>query len=281
MDIQIFEYNGNSISFGKEGNVMVNATEMAKPFGKRCNDFLSTKQTNELINSLSAKTGIPATGLVTVNQGGNNQGTWMHEDLALVFAQWLSPDFYLWCNDRIKELLQYGMTATQPTLEQMINNPDLVISLATQLKNERDEKQRLQAQAEQQQVTIELQSKELTKTAPKVSYYDNHLQSVNTQTSTQAAKQIGMDAEKLHKKLKEIGIIYRQSGQWMLHVPYSTWGLHSTRTQTYTRSDGSVGTSVYTVWTTKGVRFIIALYENGWDVKKAVKQIKGEMNPAA
>lgn len=281
MDIQIFEYNGNSISFGKEGNVMVNATEMAKPFGKRCNDFLSTKQTNELINSLSAKTGIPATGLVTVNQGGNNQGTWMHEDLALVFAQWLSPDFYLWCNDRIKELLQYGMTATQPTLEQMINNPDLVISLATQLKNERDEKQRLQAQAEQQQVTIELQSKELTKTAPKVSYYDNHLQSVNTQTSTQAAKQIGMDAEKLHKKLKEIGIIYRQSGQWMLHVPYSTWGLHSTRTQTYTRSDGSVGTSVYTVWTTKGVRFIIALYENGWDVKKAVKQIKGEMNPDA
>lgn len=281
MDIQIFEYNGNSISFGKEGNVMVNATEMAKPFGKRCNDFLSTKQTNELINSLSAKTGIPATGLVTVNQGGNNQGTWMHEDLALVFAQWLSPDFYLWCNDRIKELLQYGMTATQPTLEQMINNPDLVISLATQLKNEREEKQRLQAQAEQQQVTIELQSKELTKTAPKVSYYDNHLQSVNTQTSTQAAKQIGMDAEKLHKKLKEIGIIYRQSGQWMLHVPYSTWGLHSTRTQTYTRSDGSVGTSVYTVWTTKGVRFIIALYENGWDVKKAVKQIKGEMNPAA
>lgn len=127
---------------------------MAKPFGKRCNDFLSTKQTKELISSLSAKTGIPATGLVTVNQGGNNQGTWMHEDLALVFAQWLSPDFYLWCNDRIKELLQYGMTATQPTLEQMINNPDLVISLATQLKSEREEKQRL---------ALEVQKKEQEK----------------------------------------------------------------------------------------------------------------------
>lgn len=140
---QIFQYNGSPITFQKGDSVMVNATEMAKPFGKRCNDFLSTKQTKELISSLSAKTGISATGLVTVNQGGNNQGTWMHEDLALVFAQWLSPDFYLWCNDRIKELLQYGMTATQPTLEQMINNPDLVISLATQLKSEREEKQRL------------------------------------------------------------------------------------------------------------------------------------------
>ena len=140
---QIFQYNGSSITFQKGDNVMVNATEMAKPFNKRPNDFLILKSTNELTNSLSAKTGIPVTDLVIVNQGGNNQGTWMHEDLALVFAQWLSPDFYLWCNDRIKELLQYGMTATQPTLEQMINNPDLVISLATQLKNEREEKQRM------------------------------------------------------------------------------------------------------------------------------------------
>lgn len=151
---QIFQYNGSPITFQKGDSVMVNATEMAKPFRKRCNDFLSTKQTKELISSLSAKTGISATGLVTVNQGGNNQGTWMHEDLALVFAQWLSPDFYLWCNDRIKELLQYGMTATQPTLEQMINNPDLVISLATQLKSEREEKQRL---------ALEVQKKEQEK----------------------------------------------------------------------------------------------------------------------
>ena len=140
---QIFQYNGSSITFQKGDNVMVNATEMAKPFNKRPNDFLILKSTNELTNSLSAKTGIPVTDLVIVNQGGNNQGTWIHEDLALVFAQWLSPDFYLWCNDRIKELLQYGMTATQPTLEQMINNPDLVISLATQLKSEREEKQRM------------------------------------------------------------------------------------------------------------------------------------------
>lgn len=61
---QIFQYNGSPITFQKGDSVMVNATEMAKPFGKRCNDFLSTKQTKELISSLSAKTGISATGLV-------------------------------------------------------------------------------------------------------------------------------------------------------------------------------------------------------------------------
>lgn len=156
----------------------------------------------------------------------------------------------------------------------------LTIAQATLAKREERLKQ-LEAQAEQQQVTIEIQTEEIKKAAPKVSYYDNHLQSVNTLTSTQVAKQIGMDAEKLHRKMKEIGILYKQSGQWLLYSPFSTWGLHATRTQTYTRNDGSIGTSVYTVWTTKGIRFIHALNECGWNVKKAIKQIKGEFEPAA
>lgn len=207
---QIFQYNGSPITFYKGDSVMVNATEMAKPFGKRCNDFLSTKQTKELISSLSAKTGISATDLVTVNQGGNNQGTWMHEDLALVFAQWLSPDFYLWCNDRIKELLKYGMTATQPTLEQMINNPDLVISLATQLKNEREEKARLQAQAEQQQKIIEQKDAKIAKIQPKADFADKAFAMEGKCDIGQAAKILGLPFGRntLFKKLRELGVFF-------------------------------------------------------------------------
>lgn len=257
---------------------MINATEMAKPFGKNAGHWMRNQSTQEFINELAALRNCKGSDLVQIENG---IGCWMHEDVAMEFARWLSPAFAIWCNDRIKELLTIGITATQPTLEQMIDNPDLVIHLATQLKQEREEKAKLEAQTEQQQATIKIQTEEIKKSAPKVSYYDNHLQSVNTLTSTQVAKQIGMDAEKLHRKMKEIGILYKQSGQWILHAPYSTWGLHSTRTQTYTRSDGSTGTSVYTVWTTKGVRFIIALYENEWNVKKAIKQIKSEVNPAA
>ena len=200
---QTFQYNGSPITFQKGDSVMVNATEMAKPFGKRCNDFLSTKQTNELINSLSIKTGISATGLVIVNQGGNNQGTWMHEDLALIFAQWLSPDFYLWCNDRIKELLQYGMTATQPTLEQMINNPDLVISLATQLKSEREEKVRL----EQEKKRLEDKT---AKQEPYVSFVKTAFKADGKVDIGQAAKILGLPFGRntLFKKLKEAGVFF-------------------------------------------------------------------------
>lgn len=189
-----------------------------------------------------------------------------------------ADEFESWIfDDIVPSVINTGSYSVQPQLPNFNNPAEAARAWADQY----EKNQTLALEVQQQQETIELQQQELTQSAPKVSYYDNHLQSVNTQTSTQVAKQIGMDAEKLHKKLKEIGIIYRQSGQWILHAPYSTWGMHSTRTQTYTRSDGSIGTSVYTVWTQRGVRFIIALYENGWNVKKAIKQIKGELNPAA
>uniref|UniRef100_UPI00402849EB phage antirepressor KilAC domain-containing protein n=1 Tax=Phocaeicola dorei TaxID=357276 RepID=UPI00402849EB len=279
---QIFQYNGSPITFQKGDSVMVNATEMAKPFGKLVGDWLRLKTTTEFVDALSTDMQIPISALIQVVKGGNGeQGTWMHEDVALEFARWLSPAFAIWCNKRIKELLQYGMTATQPTLEQMINNPDLVISLATQLKNEREEKQRLQAQAEQQQTIIELQEKEIKQAAPKVNYYDNHLLSTNALTTTQIAKEIGLTAEKLNSKLKELGVQFKQSGQWLLKAPYSSWGMHETRTSVHSCETGDVYTHMYTVWTQRGRRFIIALYENRWDIKKAIKQIKGELNPAA
>ena len=90
------------------------------------------------------------------------------------------------------------------------------------------------------------------------------------------AKERGMDAEKLNRKLKDAGVIYRLSGQWIVKQPYASWGLHKTRTQTYTRSDGSLGTNTYLVWTQKGKMFILALIDNGYNVKSAIRQIKGE-----
>jgi Fe2+ transport system protein B len=42
---------------------------MAKPFGKRPANWLTIGQAQELITSLSAKTGIPVLELVAVNQG--------------------------------------------------------------------------------------------------------------------------------------------------------------------------------------------------------------------
>ena len=263
-------------------------------YGTAENPLFLTKEIADIIE-YSASNSSKLTNLVDkdekvrniITTPGGNQEVWLltEDGLYEVLFQSRKP-IAKHFKKGVKQILHevrttggYISTTPNDTPEEIMARA-LTIAQATLAKREERLKQ-LEAQTEQQQATIEIQTEEIKKAAPKVSYYDNHLQSVNTQTSTQVAKQIGMDAEKLHKKLKEIGIIYRQSGQWILHAPYSTWGMHSTRTQTYTRSDGSTGTSVYTVWTTKGVRFIIALYENDWNVKKAIKQIKGELNSAA
>ncbi|WP_221661871.1 phage antirepressor KilAC domain-containing protein [Bacteroides faecis] len=275
---QIFQYNGSPITFQKGDSVMVNATEMAKPFGKLAKDWLSNKSTKEFLSTLSSVRTIPLTALVEIKQGGNKeQGTWMHEDVALEFARWLSPAFAIWCNDRIKELLTTGSASLQPQLPNFNNPAEAARAWADQY----EKNQTLALEVQQQQATIELQEKEIKQAAPKVNYYDTHLQSVNTLTTTQVAKEIGMNAEKLNSKLKELGIQYKQSDQWLLKAPYDRWGMHDVRTNIFTSERGNTHTNTYTVWTQRGRRFIIALYENDWDVKKAIKQIKGEMNSAA
>lgn len=164
-----FSYNGNDVLFDTRDDVMVNATQLAKIYGKRPNDYLSLPATNQLINAITRKYGISENQLVISKVGSshNGGGTWMHRLIVVDFCQWLDIDLKLWCTEKLDELMRYGMTATQPTLEQMIDNPDLVIHLATQLKQEREERAKLEAQTEQQQATIKIQTEEIKKSAPK------------------------------------------------------------------------------------------------------------------
>jgi hypothetical protein len=48
-----FNYNGNPVSYAINGLIMVNATEMAKPFGKQPADWLKTQRVKEFLDVLS------------------------------------------------------------------------------------------------------------------------------------------------------------------------------------------------------------------------------------
>lgn len=255
MNAQIFQYNGNPVTFQLgNGDLRVNATEMAKPFDKRPIDYLRLPSTNELIKAKVRKSHIDGNQLVRTERGGSNPGTWFHEDIALDFAQWLSVDFRLWCNDRIKELLRHGITATQPTIEKIIDDPDNAIKLLTALKEERAARQRL---AEQN----ELHKQQLQIAAPKVQYYNEVLMSNSTYTANQVAKELGMSAITLNRKLRERGVQYLQNGQWLLYSKYQGKGYTKTHTHPYVRSDGSMGTAMQTVWTEAGRLFIHSLFK--------------------
>lgn len=110
--IKIFSYNGSPISFDNGETRMVNATEMAKPFGKRVNDWFALTSTKEFMNVLETTRN---NGSLVKTVEGRNGGTWMHEDVALEFARWLSPAFSIWCNDRIKELIVNGSVSFRAT----------------------------------------------------------------------------------------------------------------------------------------------------------------------
>lgn len=120
--VQTFNYNGNNITFVTGQGIKVNATEMAKPFGKRPVDWLRFQQSQEFITALSNVGNHTFADLVQVKQGSalNGGGTWMHEDVALEFARWLSPAFAIWCNRRIKELLT---APQQPAGEKLLPPP--------------------------------------------------------------------------------------------------------------------------------------------------------------
>ena len=134
----------------------------------------------------------------------------------------------------------------------------------------------LETQTEQQAETINLQKKELTVAAPKAEYYDNTLASTTCITTTQVADDLHITARSLNAKLKELGIIYSQSGQWHLKMPYKGWNLAGTRTYNYQSSNGEISTSTTLVWNQRGKRFIIALYGNDFNVKQAIAEINGE-----
>lgn len=104
--VEVMEFHGNRIAFEEiNGKMMVNATQMAKPFGKTPKDWLRTQQANDLLQAMSARLKCLPTDLKVVRNGGANYGTFFQEDIALIFAQWLNPDFYIACNFKLKELL--------------------------------------------------------------------------------------------------------------------------------------------------------------------------------
>ena len=126
------------VSFLVRGDVWVNATEMAKGFGKKPYEWLRLPSTKEYIAALeedfqtagksltasydgdksSAGKSLTASyDLIRTEVGGSHSGTWMHEDVAIEFARWLSPKFSIACNRIIKMLFREGHIDIRPMLE--------------------------------------------------------------------------------------------------------------------------------------------------------------------
>jgi len=134
------------------------------------------------------------------------------------------------------------------------DTPEEIMARAIMVAQETIKKKEQRISMLEQQT--ELQSEQLKQVAPKVAYYDTAMSSTGTYTATQIGKEYGWGGETLNRKLKEIGVQYKQNGQWLLYAKYDGKGYTKSIPRTYTKSDGTTGTQMQTVWTEKGRLFI-------------------------
>ena len=103
---------------------------------------------------------------------------------------------------------------------------------------------------------VKRRDEEIARLKPRANYADSVLDAINCITTTQLAKELGMSAQELNRRLCEMRIQYWQSGQYMLYAPYARMGLAKSRTHKHTLKHGMVITEMYLVWTERGREFI-------------------------
>lgn len=138
-------------------------------------------------------------------------------------------------------------------VEKEFNSPERIMARALQIADNTI-KSLTQENTIQKQLIGELK--------PKADYTDRILKSKSLVTTTQIAKDYGMSATALNRKLHELGIQYKQSGQWLLYSEHHAKGYTHSETIEFTNSKGLIQTTMHTKWTQKGRLFLYDLLKD-------------------
>ncbi|MDT1958439.1 phage antirepressor [Carnobacterium divergens] len=153
--------------------------------------------------------------------------------------------FQDWVYEQVlPSIRKHGMYAT----DELLDNPDLLIEVATKLKEERT----LRLVAEQRVAEYE----------PRISYLDSILQSTDTVAITQIAADYGLSAMAMNKKLHELKVQHKVSGQWILYTKHQREGYTKSHTVKVPKADGTEKVVMNTKWTQKGRLFIYELLKD-------------------
>lgn len=272
--LRVFKYDDNDVTFkDKNGVKMVNATQMAKVFGKEIKHWSENQSTTEFVLTLAESRGIEPQreytnllkisevgktetlninslaklypSLISVVRGGlGEQGTWLQEDVAIEFARWLSPKFAIWCNDRIKEL---------------INNGSVSMSEDEQIRNAMDI---LNRRVEESQMRLSAANSTISEMRSDYDYMENMVRCDGTYGFNWIAKDLGMrSAKALVDKLISNRIVYRQSKTLLPYAAYSDKGYFVKKSRNYPNRDGEICEAFDTRITEKGRMFLHGIFD--------------------
>ncbi|WP_144488831.1 phage antirepressor KilAC domain-containing protein [Bacillus thuringiensis] len=193
--------------------------------------------------------------VINIHTPGGSQDTWginesglyslimtSRKPQAKAFKKWVTSEV-------LPSIRKHGAYMTPNTINALLQDPDLIIGLASQLKQEQQARQ----VAEQKNLML---TQQIAENASKITYLDQILQSQDTVTVSQVAADYGLSAMRLNKILKEEKIQYKVNDQWLLYSKHQNKGYTKSKTVDVTHSDGSRSVKMNTRWTQKGRIFI-------------------------
>lgn len=154
------------------------------------------------------------------------------------FKRWVTSEV-------LPAIRKHGGYLTPEKVEEALLNPDTIIQLATQLKEERTGR----LIAEQKIAEYE----------PKISYLDSILSSTDSVTISQIAADYGMSPQQMNKLLHKLGIQKKVGNQWLLCKKHMNQGYTKSHTTEIPKADGGTKIVMNTKWTQKGRLFIYEL----------------------
>ena len=154
------------------------------------------------------------------------------------FKQWVTSEV-------LPSIRKHGVYA----IDELLANPDMLISALQELKAEREKIKTLEQD-------IAVKNQQIMEMKPKASYYDVVLNCKDLVAISVIAKDYGWSAKKMNKYLHKKGIQFKQGDIWLLYQDYAELGYTSTKTHSYNGNDGTVHTKPHTYWTQKGRLFI-------------------------
>lgn len=177
-----------------------------------------------------------------------------HAPNAEKFTDWVAEEV-------LPSIRKHGAYATPVTIDSILADPDSGIRLLQELKEERKQKEQALLKASREREGRLIAEQKVNEYEPKASYYDLILQNKSLMNITQIAKDYGMGGAEMNKKLHELGVQFKQSGNWLLYAKYQKNGWTQSTTELVNHGKKVV---LHTKWTQKGrIGIYQILKENG------------------
>ena len=203
-------------------------------------DALSKHVDSEDKNTVAIHDGITRgnPNQIVINESGLYSLTFGSKLLsAKRFKRWVTSEV-------LPAIRKHGGYLTDEKMKEALLNPDTIITLATQLKREKEAR-----------LMAEQRANELS---TKADYCDVILANKSLVTITQIVKDYGMSGKAMNQLLHEKGVIYKQGSVWLLYAKYQGTGWTQSETKMITTRDGMEKAVLNTKWTQKGR---LGLYE--------------------